>query len=189
VPDTAPLRRPATTGELFRAFTSLALQGFGGVLPVAQRVLVERQRWLSRDDFLEMLSLAQVLPGPNIINLALMIGSRFFGWRGALAALGGILLAPLVVVLALAIVAQRLHDVPAVTGALHGMGIVASGLILATAVRLGGSLRNSPLGLGWCALFLVLSVLGVAWLRWPLAWVVLGLGVPGAALAWWKLGR
>jgi hypothetical protein len=74
--------------ELFRAFNRLALQGFGGVLPVAQRELVERQRWLSREQFVETLSLGQVLPGPNIVNLALMIGDRFFGLRGAIGLAG-----------------------------------------------------------------------------------------------------
>ncbi len=81
--------QPASCSELFAVFTRLALQGFGGVLPVAQRELVERQRWLTREQFLEMLTLSQVLPGPNVINLSLMVGQRFLGARGALAALGG----------------------------------------------------------------------------------------------------
>ena len=71
------------------------------MLAIAQHELVERQRWLTRQQFVEMLSLSQVLPGPNVVNLALMLGDRFFGWRGALAALGGMLLVPLVIVLAL----------------------------------------------------------------------------------------
>ena len=79
----AALRRPADCTELFRAFNRLALQGFGGVLPVAHRELVERQRWLSPQQFVELLTLGQVLPGPNIINMAIVIGDRFFGWRGA----------------------------------------------------------------------------------------------------------
>jgi chromate transporter len=84
-----PLPRRRSPADLFRVFNRLALQGFGGVLPVAQRVLVEQQRWLSREQFVETLSLGQVLPGPNIVNMALMIGDRFFGLRGALAALAG----------------------------------------------------------------------------------------------------
>ena len=91
------LRTPASPGELFRTFNALALQGFGGVLPVAQRVLVEQRQWLSREQFVEVLSLGQVLPGPNIVNVALMIGDRFFGLRGAAAALLGLLTAPLLI--------------------------------------------------------------------------------------------
>jgi chromate transporter len=93
--------RPASPGDLFFTFTRLALQGFGGVLAVAQQELVERKRWLTRQEFVEMLALAQVLPGPNVVNLALMFGDRFFGLRGALAAVSGMLAVPMVIVMAL----------------------------------------------------------------------------------------
>ena len=95
------LRRPDSAWQMFRVFTLLALQGFGGVLAVSQRELVERQRWLSRDDFLAILSLGQILPGPNIVNMGLVIGQRFFGWRGALASVGGLLALPLCIDMAL----------------------------------------------------------------------------------------
>src|SRR5712691_10201298 len=97
-----PLARPASPTELFTAFTALALQGFGGVLAIAQRVLVEQRRWLTREEFIEILAIGQVLPGPNVVNMSLMIGDRFFGWRGALAALAGMMCVPLVLVLVLA---------------------------------------------------------------------------------------
>ena len=93
---------PRSPGDLFIAFTQLALQGFGGVLPVAQRDLVEKRRWLSREQFVETLSVGQVLPGPNIVNMSLMIGDRFFGLRGAFASLAGLMVVPLLIVLALA---------------------------------------------------------------------------------------
>jgi len=142
------LRSPATPAELFRVFNHLALQGFGGVLPVAQRVLVEQQRWLSREQFVETLSLGQVLPGPNIVNMALMIGDRFFGLRGALAALGGLLTAPLLIVLALAALYGQLSSVPAVAGALRGMGAVSAGLIVGTAInpnQVADLIRGEPM--------------------------------------------
>ena len=80
--------RPQSLRELFGAFTLIALQGFGGVLPVSERVLCEQKRWLSPEQYVETLALGQVLPGPNVCNLALIVGDRFFGWRGALVALG-----------------------------------------------------------------------------------------------------
>lgn len=172
---------------MFMAFTRLALQGFGGVLPVAQRELVERQGWLTREEFLELLSIGQVLPGPNIVNMALIIGDRFFGVRGAFVAMAGILAAPMCVVLALAIAAQQLQGLPQIEGALRGMGVAASGLILSTAWRLGGGLRKNVLGLGVCAAFVVAVVAAVGLLRWPLAGVVLALGAASMALAWRKL--
>ena len=116
------LRAPRSKTELFVAFTWLALQGFGGVMAVAQRELVERLRWLSKEQFVEMLSLSQVLPGPNVINLSLMFGDRHFGWRGALTAVAGMLAAPLVIVLALAALYVQFSSVPQVAGALRGMG-------------------------------------------------------------------
>src|SRR5690349_5084455 len=84
--------RPRSTTDLFLSFTWLALQGFGGVLAVVQREMVEKKRWLTADEFLEDWAVAQVLPGPNVINLALMIGDRYFGLRGAIAAVAGMLL-------------------------------------------------------------------------------------------------
>ena len=84
------LLRPQSNWELFTAFTSLAMQGFGGVIAVAQHELCIRRRWLTAQEFLELLGSAQVLPGPNVCNLSLMVGDRFFGWRGAFAALAGV---------------------------------------------------------------------------------------------------
>ncbi|MEO5732366.1 MAG: chromate transporter [Rubrivivax sp.] len=178
------LSAPASLVDLFNAFSGLALQGFGGVLPVAQRELVERLRWVSGEQFLEMLSVGQVLPGPNVVNLALMIGDRFYGTRGAVAAVAGITLAPTVVVLLLAALAAHWRDEPAVNGALRGMGAAAAGLVLATAIRLGGGLRRNPLGVGVCATLTVLTAVAVGVLRWPLVWVVLALGSVAVVLAW-----
>ncbi len=180
---------PRSSGELFRAFTRLALQGFGGVLPVAQRELVEREGWLTREQFVETLSVGQVLPGPNIVNRALIIGARFFGWRGIVAALGGLLLAPLAVVLALAVLYGQFATVPAVAGALRGMGAVAAGLIAATAIKLAPTLKANPMGRPLCAGFAIATLALVGLLRWPMAWVVLGLGTLAVALAWRALKR
>ena len=146
------LRAPRSKTELFVAFTWLALQGFGGVLAVAQHELVERLRWLSKEQFVEMLSLSQVLPGPNVINLSLMFGDRHFGWRGALTAVAAMLAAPLLIVLALAALYVQFSSVPQVAGALRGMGAVASGLILATGLKLAPTLKRNPMGLWPCGL-------------------------------------
>jgi chromate transporter len=181
--------RPRSARELFVAFTVLALQGFGGVLPVAQRELVEKRRWLTREQFVEMLSVGQVLPGPNIVNVALMIGDRFHGWRGALAALAGILSAPLVIVLGLAIVYARFAEQPMVAGAMRGMGAVAAGLILAMAIKLAPTLKKNPLPLTLSAVVLLATWLIVGWLRVPMAWLVLGLGSAMVAFAWWWLSK
>ena len=178
------LARPASNAELFFTFNRLALQGFGGVLAVAQHELVERKRWLSRTQFVEILALSQVLPGPNVVNLALIFGDRCFGLRGAIAALGGMLLVPLFIVIALTAAYAEFARIAAVSGALRGMGAVAAGLIIATAIRLMTALRTSRLGPLVAAAFAVATFVTIAWLRWPLVWVVLGLGSVAVAIAW-----
>ena len=181
------LLKPASVADLFFTFNRLALQGFGGVLAVAQRELVERKRWLSAAQFVETLSVGQVLPGPNIVNVSLMIGDRFFGLRGAFAALAGMLLVPSIVVLALTALYGQFADQPMVSGALRGMGAVAAGLIIATGIRLLNTLKASALGLPLCLAFAALTTLFIAVLRWPLVWVVLGLGSVAVGLAWQRL--
>jgi chromate transporter len=180
---------PRSSARLFWVFTRLALQGFGGVLPIAQRELVERERWLDQQQFLQALSLAQVLPGPNVVNLALMVGDRFFGWRGALAAMAGMLCLPTVLVLVLAALAAQVREWPAVAGALRGMGIVAAGLVVATALKLLGGLRGNPLPRPWLVLIGGAALLAVGVLRWPLAWAVLALGGLAVAGAAWTIRR
>jgi chromate transporter len=183
----AALRAPQSALEIFRVFNRLALQGFGGVLAVAQRELVERQRWLDAAQFLELLSLGQVLPGPNIVNMALMIGDRFLGWRGAAAALGGLMCVPLVIVLALAALYGQFVHQPMVAGALRGMGAVAAGLVIATALKLVVTLRSNVLGWKLGGLFALLALLAIGVLRWPMVGVVLGLGTVAVTAAWARL--
>jgi chromate transporter len=178
---------PASARELFLACQRLALQGFGGVLPVAQHELVERRGWLTRADFVDLLAVAQVLPGPNIVNLVMIYGDRCFGWRGAFAAAAGVLAAPLVVVLVAAVAFAQATQWPAVAGALRGMGAVAAGLIVATALRLAGGLAAQPLGPWRCALLGAAAFIGVGVLRWPLVAVLGLLGPVACAWAWWRL--
>ena len=186
---TPPLNRPGSPGEMFIAFSVLALQGFGGVIAIAQREIVERRRWLTQAEFLEMLSAGQVLPGPNVVNLSLMLGDRFFGWRGVVASVGGMLLLPLLVVIAAAALYGRLSDVPAVAGALRGMGAVAAGMIVATGLKQVRALRTHPLGRPVALGYAAITVLLVGALRWPMAVVVLGLGGVAMAHVAWTLRR
>ncbi|MGK6307912.1 chromate transporter [Variovorax sp. DT-64] len=177
--------QPRSVGDLFLSFTWLALQGFGGVLAVVQREMVEKKRWLTADEFLEDWAVAQVLPGPNVINLALMIGDRHFGLRGAIAAVGGMLAVPLCVILVLALLYAHYAGNPQVAGALRGMGAVAGGLIAATGIKLIPPLRRHPLGFGVCLGIVALVFGAIALVRVPLGWVLLVVG--GAACAWtWK---
>ncbi|WP_372526912.1 chromate transporter [Piscinibacter sp.] len=178
---------PDSLSDLFFTFNRLSLQGFGGVLAVAQRELVERVRWLTREQFVETLSVAQVLPGPNVVNMALMVGDRFFGLRGAFAALAGMLLVPLVIVLALTALYTQFASHPMVSGALRGMGAVAAGLVISTALKLLGTLKKSAMGRPLGIAFAALTIVAVAVLRWPLVWVIAGLGPVAYATAYRSL--
>jgi chromate transporter len=187
---TPPSRRPQPESlrDLFWSFTHLALQGFGGVLAVVQRELVEKKKWLTREEFVEDWAVAQILPGPNVVNLSLMIGDRYFGMRGALTALAGILTFPLILALALAAAFAGVADSPSVQGALQGMGAVAAGLIGATGLKLVGALKSNVMGLLVCWVLAGVTFVAIALLRIPLAWVLLVVGSLACGWAYRQLG-
>src|SRR5471030_1308390 len=128
--------------ELFLAFSQLALSGFGGVLPWAHRTLVERKGWLTQREFVETLALGQLLPGPNIGNMAVMIGYRFAGFKGAMAAFAGLVSGPFLLMITLGILYQYYGALPLVQHALSGMSAVAAGLVLATGLKMTSSLKK-----------------------------------------------
>lgn len=186
-PAQAPRPQPRSLADLFISFTLLALQGFGGVLAVVQRELVERKKWMTREEFIEEWAVAQIMPGPNVVNLSIMIGARYFGLRGALAALAGMLAFPLLVVLALALVYAEFSGNPQVAGALRGMGAVAAGLVMATGLKLIVALQKNVLGLPLCALLGLVAFVAIAWFKLPLLWVLLGVGGLACLVAYRRL--
>lgn len=166
--------------ELFLAFSQLALSGFGGVLPWAHRTLVERKGWLTQREFVDTLALGQLLPGPNIGNMAVMIGYRFAGYTGAAAAFTGLVAGPFVLMIAAGLAYQTYGALPLVQQALSGMSAVAAGLVLATGLKMTSSLKRH-----WRPwLFLALALAGVGALRWPLLAVVGALAPFAIAAAW-----
>ncbi len=183
----APRPQPRDCADLFWSFTWLALQGFGGVLAVVQRELVEKKRWMTNDEFVEDWAVAQIMPGPNVVNLSIMIGERYFGWRGAVAALAGMLTFPLILVLLLAVVYAQFASQPAVAGALRGMGAVAAGLIAGMGLKLSSTLRKHPLGLAVCVGLVAVTVIAMAVLRWPLFWTLPSVGLLACVLTWRKI--
>jgi chromate transporter len=180
-------QQPHSLTDLFVSFTLLALQGFGGVLAVVQRELVEKKRWMTREEFIEDWAVAQIMPGPNVVNLSLMVGGRYFGLKGAMAALAGMLTVPLLLVLLLALIYAQFADHPGVAGALRGMAAVAAGLIAATGLKLYGALQNNVLGRRLCVALGLLTFSAIALLRWPLAYVLFGLGGLACVLAFRRL--
>lgn len=180
-------QQPRSLADLFIAFSVLALQGFGGVAVVAQHELVERKRWMTNGEFVEEWAVAQIMPGPNIVNMSLMIGARSFGVPGALAALAGMLSIPLVLVLLLALFYSRYASHPDVTGAMRGMGAVAAGLIFAMGLKLSSAMKTNPLGIPLCIALGTACFIGTVLLRWPLVYVLLGLGAVSCLLTYRRL--
>ena len=130
-----PLPRPTCT-HLFGGFLLLGLTGFGGVLPLARRMLVDQRRWLTEPEFAELLGLCQFLPGGNVVNVALAVGLRFRGLTGAAAALVGLLAAPATIVVCAGAIYDRYAAIPAVRHLLAGIAAGAAGLLIALAWRL-----------------------------------------------------
>lgn len=168
--------------ELHLGFMRIAALSFGGVLPWARFVLVERRRWLTSDEFTEILALCQLLPGPNIVNMSVAIGARFHGPLGSLAAVLGLTLLPMTIVLALAMLYGAYKGVPAVDRALAGMAAAAAGLIIAMAAKMAlPILQRRP----WSAApVILLTFVAVALFRLPLLPVVLVMAPLAVALAW-----
>jgi chromate transporter len=169
-----------TLGELYRAFLATGARAFGGTLPWARRMLVEERRWLTEREFIDLFSLCNFLPGPNVSSMSVIVGARFRGPLGAAAALGGLLTVPLTTILTLAVLYARFGQLPGVDAALRGMGAAAAGLVLAAGLRMAAALGRSPRVL----LFLVAAFAGVAVLRWPLVPVLLGLAPVSVLAAW-----
>ncbi|HET6182910.1 MAG TPA: chromate transporter [Acetobacteraceae bacterium] len=171
-----------TCADLFLGFLTTGLCGFGGVLPWARRMVVERRRWLSAAEFTDLLGLCQFLPGPNVINLSVALGARFHGVRGSAAAFAGLMSAPTVIVIALGFAYHRLAAIPIVAHAFVTLSAAASALVLATAIKIATPLRERPIG----ALVGLATFAAVAWLRWPLPLVIVG-AVPVSALLTWAV--
>ena len=165
----------------------MALQGFGGVLAVVQRVLVDQKKWLTVEEFIEHWAVAQVLPGPNVLNLCIILGGQYFGLAGAVVATLGILFTPLVLVLALAAAFGTVSNLSVVQGALRGLSVVVAGVIMAVALRMTPALTSSPLGrpLAWSFTAATFFLVGVLHIR--LIWVLLILGPVATVLAAWQL--
>ena len=173
---------PPTVGALFRGFLALGLMGFGGVLPLARSMLVERRRWLTAAEFADLLGLCQFLPGGNVINLSVAVGLRFRSVPGAAAALAGLLAAPSVVVVLLGVVHDRFADDPAVRHAFAGLAAAAAGLLVGLAAKLLWPLRRQPVPAGLA----LLCFLAIAVLRVPLLPALLVLAPLSVLLRRWS---
>ncbi|HZP78493.1 MAG TPA: chromate transporter [Pseudolabrys sp.] len=181
-----PARPTPTLLQLFIAFASTAVVGFGGVLPWTYRMLVEKRRWLTATEFNELFSLAQFLPGPNTVNLSVVFGARLRGAVGAVVALVGLLGPPVTVILIVAVLYVQYGHVAALHRVLLGISAAAAGLMIATSMKMAQPLLWP---LRPHVLVALAGFIAVGLLRWPLPWVLLALAPVSVALAWWWESR
>ena len=193
--DRVPSESPATETDparlshqaLFAGFFIAGLSGFGGVLPFARHVIVERRRWLTSAEFADLFSLCQFLPGSNVVNLAGAFGARHRGLSGAAAAILGLLAAPIAIVIGLGTLYEHYGGLPVVHRTLGGLAAAASGLVLGTALKIAGPSFRHPATIAIVALaFVLLAVLHLSLpasiaIALPAALLVAGRSVPPAA--------
>lgn len=177
--DTAP---PPTVLELLISFGTIGLYGFGGVMPWARWMLVEKKRWITPQEFVDMLSLCQFLPGANIVNLATCVGSHFHGFRGALASFLGLMVAPICIVLGLVILYDAYGHLPAIESGFRGVSSAAAGLILGMGIKIGLPYRKNIRVMAFAATAIVAVVI----FKVPLIWVLAFL-LPASMLAAWRM--
>lgn len=174
-----------TRRALFTTFLLIGLQGFGGVLPVARRILVEDRGWLTEREFTELLAIGQMLPGPNVVNVSTAFGAQHFGPIGSIIAVTALMLAPIVIVLTLGALYLRFGELPIVRAIVLGVAPAAAGLMVAAALKLAVSeLREA-----WKFVVAGAAFLAVGILRWPLYLVLPSLALLSVAYAWMSLGR
>jgi chromate transporter len=167
-PPTSP---PPGLIALFTAFAKMSLAGFGGVLAFARRRIVDQHKWMTAEEFNETYALCHFLPGPNIVNLSMVFGSRFRGIAGGIAAFTGLLGPPVVIVIILAALYARFGEIDALRRILAGISCAAVGLLISTAFRMMMPLIKRRDLVGLVVLAAVFVAIGL--LRLPLSAVLL----------------
>jgi len=180
MPQTPPARPKLSHKALFGGFFMAGIMGFGGVLPIIRRVIVDERRWLTQMEFNELFSLCQSLPGANVVNLSFAFGAREAGVSGAAAAVTGLLAAPVAIVLGLAGLYARYGAVAPVRHALLGLAATAAGLALGSGLRIAVPILKIPRNV-----LLAAAVYGLAFgLHLSLPVIVLLMLPLSLALAW-----
>ena len=176
--------------ELFLGFLVLSLSAFGGALPVAYRMLVSRRKWLTSEEFVDLLALCHFLPGPNVVNMAVVVGSRFHKIRGAFSAVSGLMALPMLIVIGLAHLYTTFKHTSLLQGILRGINPAAAGLMLAMVLQLSIPVLKttwpfSKKGAVSPTVFMIAAFVSVGIFHVSLPWVLLILAPLSVVCAWW----
>lgn len=162
---------PPSLIALFVAFAKMSLAGFGGVLVWARRGIVDQHKWMTAEEFNETFALCHFLPGPNIVNLSVVFGSRFGGIAGGIAAFAGLVGPPMLLVTVLAALYARYGDVDALRRILAGVSCGAVGLLISVVFKMMMPLIKRRDVIGLVVMVAVFIAIGLA--RLPLQAVLL----------------
>lgn len=168
--------------QIFLGFLKIGLSGFGAALPWMRRFIVEQEKWLTENEFVEILGLCQVLPGPNLANATIVIGARYQGAVGALLAITGLMLAPITIVIGLGILYNHFGQFDLVRNACAAVAAAAGGLIIATGLKMSA---RQPKHIRFL-LFGAMTFAAIGVMRLPLLPVLLILGPLSVLMAWWR---
>lgn len=183
--DTATDAAPIPLRDILLSFLRLGATSFGGGTTAwTHRETVERRGWISEQAFLQALTVGQVLPGANPVNLAVFLGMQMRGAAGATVAAVGMILPAFVLILVLAGIYQSVKGYPEAQAVLTGLACVGIAATLTSGVKTGRQLRGKLVPILIAAVVFVL----VGVLRWPLVWVVLAL-TPASFAAAYIRGR
>jgi chromate transporter len=180
--DTTPEYFPPDVRELFIGFFMVTISGFGGVLAWARRQFVQERRWMSPDDFNDLFALCQFLPGPNIVSFAAIHGWRLHRFAGVFAALGGLMIPPVILMILAGELYARFGTVPVFRGGLTGLAAAAAGLIIATSVQMAEPLARRDRLLQAALALIAFIAIGV--LQWSLLPVLAVMAPISIAVAW-----
>jgi chromate transporter len=169
-PAPIPATDPPTLPDLFVAFATISLQGFGGVLAWSRRMLVEERRWMTAEEFNDAYALCQFLPGPNVVNLAVVFGRRIRGALGSAVALVGLIGPPFVIVSLIGFAYARYGEIAALQQMLLGVAAAAAGLVMGTCAKMAVPLVRDRFGLAPLMALATFASVGV--MRWPLYWAL-----------------
>jgi chromate transporter len=183
-PASPPPRQPSLV-ELFIAFATISLSGFGGVLAWSRRMMVEERRWLTPEEFNETYALCSFLPGGNILNFSVIFGQRLRGPLGSLVAIAGLMGPPMLLVMMIGAIYAHYGDLPVLRRMLTGVASAAAGLMMATVAKMARPLFRNRAVTG--PLVAIATFVAIGIMQWPLP-LVLAVIVPvSIAAAWVRL--
>ena len=170
---------------LFASFFKIGCFTFGGgyaMIPIIRKEVIDKRRWVEKEEFINLLAVAQSAPGPMAVNVSIMVGYKIFRTRGAVAAFFGTVLPSFIILLVIAVFFSRIDDNPTVNSIFKGMRPAVVALILQPVFAFAKGLKYWEYGV-----FIVIAA--AIWLQISPVWFIAGGIAAGAGRTYWKTKR